>query len=153
MAQVRRDEKKIKKYRGSRLCGYGTQGQHRKGGQRGGRGKAGRKKHKWTYVVKYEPDYFGKHGFKRPPFYQREIKIINVGELNEKINKFLQENKAKKEGDLITINLIDLGYDKLLGKGKINIPLKVIIKSYSKKALNKITEAGGQIITPEEITQ
>nr|MDO8116501.1 hypothetical protein [Candidatus Sigynarchaeota archaeon] len=36
------------KYRGSRHCGWGTQGQHRKTGKHGGRGMTGLKKHKAT---------------------------------------------------------------------------------------------------------
>ncbi|MHA1693789.1 MAG: uL15 family ribosomal protein [Candidatus Helarchaeota archaeon] len=140
MAQIR-DEKKIKKRRGSRTCGYGTQGQHRKSGQRGGRGKTGGKKHKWTYIVKYDPDYFGKKGFKRPPDKQIKIKTINVGE----INRLIEKNLIEKEEKFFTLNVVELGFGKVLGKGTLNFPVKITAKSFSKKAVEKINNAGGQI--------
>jgi len=36
---MRKYPKRIRKMRASRVCGYGTQGQHRKAGQRAGKGK------------------------------------------------------------------------------------------------------------------
>ena len=144
MAQ-KRDEKRIKKMRASRTCGYGTQGQHRKGGQRGGRGNTGGKKHKWTWIVKNDPKYFGKFGFKRPPKLQKKNKIINVGDLNDKIAELLENNIAKKEDNLISLNLSEIGYDKVLGTGKINYPLKIKAKNFSKDAIKKINDAGGEI--------
>ncbi|MEM3921728.1 MAG: 50S ribosomal protein L15, partial [Nitrososphaerota archaeon] len=52
--------RKSRKRRGSRTCGWGQIGQHRKSGSRGGHGHAGMHKHKWTWVLKHDPDYFGK---------------------------------------------------------------------------------------------
>ena len=71
----------VRKYRGSRTHGYGTVGQHRKGGQRGGKGKAGLHKGGWTWTVKYDPKHFGKYGFKRPPRSIPETKILNIRRL------------------------------------------------------------------------
>lgn len=130
--------RKVRKQRGSRTHGWGQVGQHRAGGRRGGKGKAGGKKHKWTFIVKYAPDYFGKHGFHRPM--GRKENAINVGELEELMEETTAERKEK------TVNLSKLGYDKLLGAGKINTPLDVEVKSCSKSAAKKIQEAGGKII-------
>lgn len=140
----KRDKKKIRKQRGSRTCGYGRVGQHRKGGQRGGRGNTGRKKHKWTHTVKYEPDYFGKKGFTRPPMFQDEDKIINIGDLNDFIPDLLERNIAQKEGKFITLNMEELGYDKVLAKGDIDFPVKISAKKFSKNAIKKINNAGGE---------
>ena len=63
---VVRRAKKIRKKRGSRTCGYGITKKHRGAGSRGGRGKAGLLKHKKTWMIKYDPDHFGKKGFKVP---------------------------------------------------------------------------------------
>ncbi|MDH5460389.1 MAG: uL15 family ribosomal protein [Candidatus Bathyarchaeota archaeon] len=104
-------KRKVRKKRCSRIHGYGRVGQHRGGGQRGGHGKAGRHKHKWTYIVRYEPDYFGKHGFK--PLRRTEINVINVGRLDEKVSEFLREKKAVKQDDCVKVDLHQLGYDKL----------------------------------------
>ena len=43
--------RKVRKQRGSRTHGWGQIGQHRSRGGRGGTGKAGLDKHKWTYVI------------------------------------------------------------------------------------------------------
>lgn len=135
-------ERKVRKQRGSRTHGWGQVGQHRAGGRKGGKGKAGRGKHKWTYTVKYAPNYFGKHGFHKPV--SHEEKTINVGELEELVEKTTIEKEAK------IINLEKLGYNKLLGAGKVNRPLNIEVKSCSKSAAKKIQEAGGKIIIKRE---
>ncbi|UCC33611.1 MAG: uL15 family ribosomal protein, partial [Candidatus Bathyarchaeota archaeon] len=109
-------KRKIRKKRGSRTHGYGIIGQHRGGGQRGGRGKAGGKKHKWTHTVKYAPNRFGKHGFKPPR--RSESKAINIGELDEQVNELIISEKAKKSKGGVKVDLNALGYDKLLGRGQ-----------------------------------
>lgn len=113
--------RKVRKQRGSRTYGWGRVGQHRGGGMRGGHGKAGHHKHKWTYVIKYQPDYFGKHGFKRP--WSRKPETMNVGELDEKVEALLASGLAKKVENGIAINLNNIGVEKLLGSGKVTHPL------------------------------
>ncbi|MHA1229499.1 MAG: uL15 family ribosomal protein [Candidatus Helarchaeota archaeon] len=152
MAQVRK-RKKIRKLRGSRTCGYGKTGQHRKSGDRGGKGKAGRKKHKWTWVVKYAPNYFGKHGFKRPPAKQYKDRIINLDTINEKIHKLLEQKIAIKEGNTIHLDVTKLGYDKVLGRGKLTYPMNITAKKFSNTSIKKINEVGGQAIALEKSTE
>lgn len=113
---------------------------------RGGHGKAGRKKHKWTYVLKHEPNYFGKHGFKRAWVPQSET--MNVGDLDARVELFLDKGVAEKVESGVAINLNDLGVDKLLGSGKVTRPLVVYAQSWSKTAAQKIERAGGQILAP-----
>jgi len=137
--------RKIRKKRGSRTHGWGRVGQHRGGGQRGGHGKAGFKKHKWTYVIKYEPDYFGKKGFTSPKNLKRKVNVINVGVLDELAEKL----SMKREGKLF-IDLESFGYTKLLGAGKVTKPLIVKAPSCSKSAAEKIREAGGQVLLESE---
>jgi large subunit ribosomal protein L15 len=138
--------RKVRKKRGSRTHGYGRVGQHRGGGQRGGHGKAGFHKHKWTYVIKYEPDYFGKKGFTSPKSLRRKVNIINVGVLDETAEKF----STRKEKGKFFIDLESLGYTKLLGTGNITKPLIVKVLSCSKSATEKIKGAGGQILIESE---
>ena len=133
--------RKIRKHRGSRTHGYGQVGQHRGTGKKGGHGKAGRSKHKWTYIVKYEPDYFGKKGF-TPRGLSRKTNVINVGELGELAKKV----SAKKRKGKLLLDLKKLGYDKLLGMGRITKPILVKVTSFSETAAKKIEEAGGQIL-------
>lgn len=137
--------RKIRKLRGSRTCGWGRVGQHRKHGMKGGRGWAGGHKHKWTYVVKYAPNHFGKKGF-RCPTGRGGIKALNVGELNEILDKLASEGKVEVKDGKYFVNLPKLGYEKLLGEGDISKPVIVEAKLYSKKAEEKILDAGGSII-------
>lgn len=138
--------RRIRKKRGSRTHGYGRVGQHRGGGQRGGHGKAGFHKHKWTYVIKYEPNYFGKKGFVSLKSVRRKVNVINVGLLDEMAEKL---SKRKEKGKLF-IDLESLGYTKLLGTGNVTKRLIVKVSSCSNSATRKIKEAGGQILTESE---
>lgn len=133
--------RKTRKKRGSRTHGYGRVGQHRKSGSKGMR-KVGRHKHAWSYVIKYNPEYFGKKGFTSPKSVRSIVNVINVGELDEMIEKFHGEQKEGK----IFIDLESLGYTKLLGTGKVTKPLLVKVASYSNSAAEKIKEAGGEIL-------
>jgi large subunit ribosomal protein L15 len=118
-----------------------THGKGRKGGRgaglRGGRGNAGLHKHKFMHMLKYMPDHFGVHGFKRPQSVIHKNKTINVGELEE---KFPGKNNIDLEKE---------GFDKLLGSGVINTKIKIKVNSASEKAIEKIKEKGGEIILPE----
>jgi len=136
----------VRKKRGSRTHGYGQVGQHRGGGQRGGHGKVGFHKHKWTYTVKYDPDRFAKHGFK--PNKRKEVIAINLGKLDEQIDMLLDSKQAKKTKNGIKVNLNSLGYDKLLAKGQVTHPLIVQVDFWTKSAAKKIEEAGGKILKP-----
>ncbi len=133
--------RKIRKKRGSRTQGYGRVGQHRKTSSKGMR-KVGRHKHLWSYVVRYEPDYFGKRGFTSPKSLRQKVNVINVGKLDEIAEKI----SAKKQRGKFSIDLTSFGYTKLLGTGKITKPLIVKVTSCSKSAVEKIKEAGGKIL-------
>lgn len=134
--------RKIRKKRGTRTIGYGRVGQHRKSGVKGER-RAGRHKHGWTYVLRYEPDYFGKRGFTSPKSLRREAAIVNVGELEEIAVKIGAEEKDGK----VFLDLESLGYSKLLGKGRVTKAFTVKVPAYSETAAEKIKEAGGEIET------
>lgn len=127
--------RKIRKFRGTRTIGYGRIGQHRDSGSKGNR-KVGRHKHLWSKVVTSEPDYFGKSGFTSPQSLHRNEKIINLS----KLDQIAQTPQ---------INLIELGYTKLLGTGKITKPLTIQVSTYSKSAAQKVQDAGGKIISSQ----
>ncbi|MEM3769997.1 MAG: uL15 family ribosomal protein [Candidatus Bathyarchaeia archaeon] len=137
--------RKIRKKRGSRTCGYGRVGQHRKSGSKGYR-RAGRHKHGWTYVIKYEPEYFGKKGFTSPKSLKQKNKVINVGELEE----IAEKCGGRTDEGKIFIDLNGLGYTKLLGSGKITKPLIVKVAFCSKSAAEKIEEIGGQVLVKSQ---
>ena len=126
---------KTKKRRGSRTHGRGKKA-GRGAGLRGGRGNAGLHKHKYTYVLKYMRDYFGRKGFKRP-FDRKEVKVINVGDIER-----LFPNREE-------INLKEEGFDKLLGKGEIKTKVKIIVPKATDRAIKKIEEKGGEVVIIE----
>jgi large subunit ribosomal protein L15 len=143
-------DRKVRKYRGSRTHGYGQIGQHRCRGGRGGTGKAGFDKHKWTYVLKHDPEYWLKKGFVSARTLNKKVNVINVGKLDDLADKLESEKKLEKKEKKIVLNLESLGYDKLLGTGEVSKPMIVKVAAYSESASRKLEEAGGQILKEAE---
>ena len=133
--------RKKTRLRGTHTHGWGAKKKHRGAGNRGGRGMAGtgkRADQKKTFILKTIGNkYFGKTGFKIPQKMKIDIKIINLDQLN----------KIKKDN----IDLKELGYNKLLGKGKITKKLIITVPYSSKKAIEKIEKAGGEVKTTAEL--
>ncbi|MHA1916787.1 MAG: uL15 family ribosomal protein [Candidatus Ranarchaeia archaeon] len=140
-----RKKKKVRKYRGSRHHGYGPQGQHRDGGQRGGAGNTGFEKHHWIRTVKYEPERIRKVGFTRPVHLKKNQNSINLQQLDEFLPELLKNNIAKIEGKKYIINLGDIGVNKLLGSGKTKNQFEIQVESASKKAVEKIELLKGKV--------
>ena len=152
--------KKIRKQRGTRTCGYGKVGQHRKAGQRVGKGKTTQwKKSMKSYYLKQkelgfpDPDWdMGKKGFKRPQDITRiyQVNTLNIKDLDNKIDSLVLTNKASKSGTTYSINMSDINIQKILGRGEINKKINITVKKASKKAVEKVEAAGGKIeILPE----
>jgi|TARA_B100000315_G_scaffold151648_1_gene140429 large subunit ribosomal protein L15 len=131
--------RKIRKQRGTRFHGWGQVGQHRSTGMKGGSGKAGLLKHKWTWTVKYDPNHFGAKGF-TPPNQKITKQWINIGQLDD-----FAVSQAKGKGKLHVIDLNKMGYDKLLGQGQVKGSFKIIVSEFSGNAKTKIEKAGGSI--------
>ncbi len=134
--------RKVRRQRGSRYMGWGQVGQHRKAGGRGGKGKAGGRKHFWLRTVKYEKERFRNTGFLPPSAKEPKPETINVGELEDLALKVI----GVKGGN--ELDLKSLGIGRLLGRGNISIPLNVKVAYATMSAQEKIEEAGGSIIEP-----
>ena len=120
------------KFRGrSRYHGRGKKA-GRGAGLRGGRGNAGINKHRLMTRLKYMPGHWGMHGFNRHP------KLRNV---NISIN--LMQVSQMAEGD--SIDLTEMGYDKLLGSGRMERALNIPVASASARAIEKVEAAGGSV--------
>lgn len=135
--------RKSRKSRGTRTVGYGRIGQHRAVGQRGGHGKAGRRKHLASWVLRYEPDYFKKKGFYSPR--NIETQILNVGDLEDLAGKLSSAEQLEERDGLPFLDLDRLGIDKLLGQGYISKSFSVKVASFSDSASKKVEGAGGKI--------
>ncbi|MAZ62410.1 MAG: 50S ribosomal protein L15 [Euryarchaeota archaeon] len=120
------------KFRGrSRYHGRGKKA-GRGAGLRGGRGNAGINKHRLMTRLKYMPGHWGMHGFNRHP------KLRNV---NVSINLL----QVSQMADSDSIDLTEMGYDKLLGSGRIDRALNIIVGSASARAIEKVEAAGGSV--------
>ena len=143
-------DRKVRKQRGSRTHGWGQIGQHRAGGGRGGHGKAGLDKHKWTYVIKHDPTYWEKRGFVSARTLSKKICTINIGKLDDLTDRLESEKKLETKEKKIFLDLESLGFDKLLGTGEITKPMVVKVASCSESASRKLEEAGGEILKETE---
>jgi large subunit ribosomal protein L15 len=121
---------KTKKMRGSKSCGWGQSKQHRGKGSKGGKGFAGSKEHRMLKFKKECPEHYDHRVLKK-----LKIDIANVLNVCD-LGAF--------EGD--TINLTEMGYDKLLGNGELKRKVKVIVPSWSVSAEDKIKAAGGEVV-------
>ena len=140
--------RKSRRQRGSRYCGWGQVGQHRQSGSRGGIGGAGKHKHFYTRTVVEEPDHFGHDAFNS---YNRNLvhRWINIRDLDSVVAK---DGKVDENGRVI-LDLTSLGYDKLLGGGKVNSAFAVKVANISESAKEKIQQAGGEVFSNEDISE
>jgi len=135
MVQKRKRNKTAKK-RGKRTFGYGSHKKHRGGGSRGGRGMAGSKRQKKTWIVKYKPDHLGKLGFKslEQRGYRPMAKAINVGDI------------ARLAAGRKEIDVSELGYSRVLGRGRLESPLTIRADYFTSQARQKIEQAKGKAV-------
>lgn len=139
--------KKNTRQRGHKTHGWGSKKKHRGKGHHGGAGMAGTGKRadsKKPSIWKDE-NYFGKHGFisKTPKV---KINAVNIGFIEQHLNRFLSQNLIKKEDGSYSFELENLGFNKLLGDGKISMKFKIKTPYASKTAIEKVKEAGGEVI-------
>ena len=139
--------KKSDRMRGSKTHGYGSKKKHRGRGHKGGQGMAGTGKRADTKKPSiWKERYFGKYGFvsKTPKI---KIKSVNIGFIDYHLNRFLSSNLITKENSIYIIELEKLGFNKLLGEGKVSNKYKITTLFASKFAVEKVKEAGGEVIT------
>lgn len=130
--------KKSTKYRGSKTHGCGSMKKRRGKGNKGGAGNAGSGKR----ADQKKPSFWnlktGRLGFVSKT--SNQVSAINTAQV-----KILIENKTLKEEKGI-YDLTKLGYTKLLSKGKINLKVKIKVKTASKKVVENIKKQGGEVI-------
>lgn len=133
---MKRQKKRTGKFRGTRNCGKGNAKNKRGKGNKGGWGRAGMHKHRYSYVTAYEPDFFGVHGF--ASIRKKSTKTINIYNIDQLARKGMLE---QKEGmPYFEFN------GKILGVGKINTAVTVKALAFSPQAAKKIKDANGKTI-------
>lgn len=133
------------KFRGSRTHGRGKKA-GRGAGIRGGRGNAGMHKHKWISTVKYYPEHFGHHGFKRPQSVVSGKVTMNLSDVEQSLSSMSKDGFAIEKDGRWSVDLAKMGVDKLLGSGRIRIPIEVKVAEFSAKAEEKLRKVGGAIV-------
>ena len=89
---------------------------------------------------------WGRYGFIRPQSVVKASSVTNIREIEENLEMMIKDGIAKKKGDVITVSLLEIGYDKLLSYGTPSKAYRVVVPSASTRAIEKITSAGGEIV-------
>jgi len=108
---------------------------------------AGLHKHKFKWMLKYDPDHFGRHGFTRHA-QMHETTSIDLEDLVRRLGEFEAAGHVKKDDSRIEVDLTAAGIDKLLGSGRIKKPMRIAVAKASKAAVAKVAGAGGEVVLP-----
>ena len=144
---VAEKRKKNVRQRGNTNHGWGAKKKHRGSGHRGGKGMAGTGKRadsKKPSIWK-EERYFGKFGF-TSKVVKNEINTINIEFLDQNLENLMSKKLVNKENDFYSVDLEKLGYNKLLGNGKVLNKYKIKVPYASKSAVEKVNSNGGEVI-------
>lgn len=124
--------------------GYGSSKKNRGAGNRGGRGNAGKgKKAKHNKMTKDGVHQLGEKGFNSR---QRPQNGINLRDLDQRIEEFVEEGVAEKDGDKYVFHADKAGYDKILGRGKITQKIEIHAERFSSSAEEKIEESDSEAV-------
>jgi large subunit ribosomal protein L15 len=135
---VTRKRKKTNKLRGKRYHGKGNTKNRRGSGTRGGRGKAGSHKHKYS-------KYYKEFGTKTRLKAKRKGETVNLSELEGYLNKKLEKKLIEKRNEIYVVNGKKCGLHKILGRGNTSIKIEAVNVKATKQAKEKIENAGGKI--------
>jgi len=142
---VVRKRKKALRQRGSKTHGWGSKKKHRGAGNRGGKGMAGSGKRSDSKKPSiWSNKYFGKHGFSSKS--TKIINPVNLDYLEENVYRLISKKLVNKENDVFSVDLEKLGFNKLLGSGKVQSKYKIKVPYASKKAIEKVKGSGGEVI-------
>jgi len=147
-------KKKTDKYRGSATHGGGSMKKRRGAGNRGGRGMAGSGKRadqkKPSILKEFGNSYFGKKGFKRPQKVLQRVNTINVDYLDTHLERLVSKNLVQVKDGIYEVDLVKLGFQKLLGRGNLTHKIRVKAPMISQTALEKVKKAGGEVVGKDE---
>lgn len=139
---------KKKKKRGSGTHGHGSSKKNRGAGSRGGRGKAGygkKAKHKKA-TAQSDGKYLGERGFKRPQSVTEEKEAINLMEIDQRIDTFVEDGAAEEQGGGYVFNAEDAGFTKVLAQGRLTKDIDIKAEEFSDRAREKIEDSGNDAI-------
>jgi large subunit ribosomal protein L15 len=138
---VVRKQKKVTKYRGSKTHGCGSMKKRRGAGHRGGRGRAGSGKKGDCK----KPRYWKEKADKGFAGYRQGPGTVNVGHLSSIASTLTDLGKVSEKAGIFTLDLPSLGFQKLLGGGRVEHKLTITVREASARAIEKIEAAGGSV--------
>jgi large subunit ribosomal protein L15 len=143
---VFRKRKKNVRQRGSKTHGWGAMKKHRGAGNRGGRGRSGsgKKGDAMKPSLWHDKHYFGKLGFIKHGVAEKIIPV-NLSYLEINIGKLVKQGLAEQKGDVFVVDVKKLGFNKVLGCGKLSKKFRINSPSFSREAVEKIKAAGGEV--------
>lgn len=80
----------------------------------------------------------GEHGF--TPYTSREQDGINLMDIDQRIEKFVEEGVAEETDEGYVFHADKAGYEKILGKGELRKNIKIRAERFSSTAERKIEE-------------
>lgn len=132
-----RPGKRNRKFLGTRSHGKGNAKNKRGKGSKGGWGRAGMHKHRFSHVTVYEREWMakgGRFGFSNPT--ETKVQVKNLFEIDQMA---ASGEIPTKEGKLV------FEYDgKILGTGPIHHAVVIRARAASEKAVERLAAAGGK---------
>ena len=140
--------KKNTRQRGSKTHGWGAMKKHRGAGNRGGRGMAGTGKRGDAKKPSiWKSRYFGKKGFNN---HRPKLDSITTQIIEDNKDIWISKEVARKEDGTYVIDLSKMKIGKLVSKGTIKSKFKLTVSKASQSAVDKIKDAGGEVILPAQ---
>jgi large subunit ribosomal protein L15 len=142
-----RRKKKSARMRGAKTThGYGSKKKHRGSGHTGGVGNAGSGKRGDSKKPSYwaDQDYYGKHGFFHHGL-KVKVNSINIRDIEQNLKSYLVRKLVEEKNGVYFVDLKHLGFNKLLGSGKVTMKFNITTEFASKNVVEKVKEAGGEV--------
>lgn len=142
--------KKNSRLRGSWTHGWGEKKKHRGAGSRGGRGMAGTGKRGDAKKPSiWGERYFGKFGFIKKN-QKEKIVALNLVDIERKLDFWVGKKLVSVENGVFVVDSVKLGFNKVLGSGRLSKKLKISCPFFSAGAVEKIKAAGGEVVGQKE---
>lgn len=130
---VVRHDRKDRKYFGTRRWGAGNIKNRRGGGSKGGRGNAGSRKHKFTWMTAKHPELIKHVGF--TPWKPGRSKLDEI--TLKEVDRIISRNQD---------NTVELEGYKVLSNGTLSRKITIKASGFSKPAMEKIKRLGGEAV-------
>ena len=67
-------------------------------------------------------------------------------DIEHNLPKYIHDKLAHEKQGVVELDMNKIGYEKVLGSGKLHAKIKITAKSFSANAVEKIKAAGGEAV-------